>query len=161
VRRSAWIVLGLVLAAAAVVLLFVFGVFGNRTVPSAPKSSVSPATHDAYIERTVTGYLAAIAAGQADRIQRLRDGVIDPQEARTSALGRFASGKIAAFQVRSIHDEQFVSANGLGSPATGWSAIATVDLIQGAARHSLDIRLSGTYGSEGTVDSAELVSSGP
>jgi hypothetical protein len=87
--------------------------------------------------------------------------VIDAEEARTSALGKFASGKIDAFDIRSIHDERIASGNGPGSPATAWSAVATVDLTQAKSTHSLQIQLNGTYGSAGTVDSAELVSSAP
>jgi len=164
-KYSAWI--AAVLAIVAVVGVLVFVVFGRfRPIgPVAPIAAAAPAPvavpGDAYIQKTVRDYLVAVTDEESQTVERLSDGVVDPATVRSETLGRFASASPKAFDIRSVHDEQAFSGDGSGKPATSWSAFATVGVTMKGGLETLEIGLTGTYSSNGVVESSKAVSAVP
>jgi hypothetical protein len=106
------------------------------------------------IDRVATGYLTALASGDASQAALFRERGFDLTQSRASAFGRFASQTMAGFSVQSVQGQSVASGvkNNSGEPA--WVATVTVGVIESSQPATFTIRIGGVLGSKATVISA-------
>lgn len=124
------------------------------TSPTVTKQNIPG---DDYVDKAVTAHLKNLAAKDKKKIERRIDGFVNINELRTAAFGRYASMKMGSFKVRDVYDEKAYSGKGPSYPATAWSATANVRFSAGGKTRDIDVKLTGLYGCDGSVESAVMV----
>jgi hypothetical protein len=140
----------------------VFVMSHRGPTPSAPTPVALPISAlpgDSYVDQSASAYVSAVIHGNPTAIQRLRLTTVDSDEVRSEVLGRFVSVPVKSLRVVGVHDERAVSGNGAGKPATSWSAVVTVQVLQGSRPATFGVQVAGKYGANGSVDSGRAESS--